>query len=62
MNEEMNELKVFVVGRPGHWVVTLEVNGKEWKRFGPWPDRATADMYCSEALARARKLAERYKQ
>lgn len=51
-------LLVSVIGAPGHWELLLEVNGKEWKRYGPWPDRDTADLYAAEALRRAEKVAE----
>jgi len=59
MNDGVGELLVSVIGRDGHWEVLLEVNGKEWKRYGPWPDRNIADLYAAEALRRANKIADR---
>lgn len=56
---DTSELKVSVVGAPGHWELLLEVNGQEWKRYGPWTDRDTADLYAAEALCRAEKVAEK---
>jgi hypothetical protein len=52
-------LHVSVIGAPGRWELLLEVNGKEVKRYGPWTDRDTADLYAAEALARAQKLADK---
>ena len=56
----VDELLVSVVGQDGRWEVLLEVNGKEWKRYGPWPDRKTADVYAADALRRAEKVARRF--
>ena len=56
----VDELLVSVVGAEGHWEVLLEVNGKEWKRYGPWDDRDTAELYAAEALRRAEKVAAKY--
>ena len=57
--KEADELKVSVVGVPGRWELVLEVNGAPWKRYGPWEDRDTADMFAAEALQRAAKVAEK---
>jgi len=56
---DADELKVSVVAVPGGWELLLTVNGKPWKRYGPWADRDTADMFAAEALQRAAKVASK---
>lgn len=60
MSSDHDELKVSIVGAEGRWEVLLEINGKAWKRYGPWKDYDTAKLYASEALRRANKVAEKY--
>lgn len=52
-----DRLEVSTIGHPGHWEVVLEVNGNEWKRYGPWADLNVAQLYAKEALRRADKVA-----
>ena len=58
MMTEFDKLLVSVIGAPGRWQILLEVNGKEWKRYGPWVDRFEAELYAHEALRVAGKIAE----
>jgi hypothetical protein len=60
--QEYDQLNVsHVLDHEGHWWVLLEVNGEEWKRFGPWDDQDTAKLYADEALRRAQKVADKLK-
>ena len=55
--EESDVMEATVTGEPGRWELLLTVNGVPWKRYGPWEDRDTANMYAAEALRRAEKVA-----
>lgn len=58
-NGDTDRLEVTTIGYPGHWEVVLKVNGKEWKRYGPWADLDVAQLYAEEALRRADKVAKK---
>lgn len=59
MSGDNDRLEVFTIGHAGHWEVVLEINGNEWKRYGPWADFDVAQLYAKEALRRADKVASK---
>jgi hypothetical protein len=43
------------------YAVVMLVNDVHWRRLGPYDDLDEANMICREALARAQRLAAKYK-
>jgi len=62
MTQDMDVLRVFVDLLPEGYVVQLTVNDKPWKQYGPYDNLDDANMACREILARANKVADRFKQ
>jgi len=58
--KDVVRLNVSTIESQGFFYVLIEVDGKEWKRLGPWKDCDVANMCAKEALTRAKNLADKY--